>query len=678
MKVPKTRNEREAAKAAAAMARAGAWERLEKFTGKACPRFPDSAELAGLRYGTLRELKRDTEAAHGIVDFLLRHPEHDQAREWLASVVRFLTRFDRDLVGKLSRWKTLPGRVFLVRILVGMRNSGEALRWFEVLDREFPGQGQLTRADLVDLLYKAELYEAAESVLWEAIAEAPEEGPLVRRLVEVLLELVKAGFRERLKEATAMAATLLEDQPEEPEAWFAMALCYRAASRPELAYPLFERFFERFPDHPFRSAHVFDSSYVESLDPERLFALRKAWSARTKRLTACSPSIPLHGDRDPRRRLRIGYISPDFGKHPVGYFFRTVLTGHDPEAVEVFLYSQRDPVGMDDAVSREFRAFVGDDHWRWIAQVPPKELVEMIRKDRIDILVDLAGHSANNRIDAVLHRSAPVQVHWLGFAASTGAGNMDYRISDEITEPVGTSEHLSTEEIWRLPRGFHAISMPEGLPDPVPPPCLKKGYLTFGSFNNVNKLGVRTLELWSGLLRAVPESRLVLKHQTMEVFDSREAIRSAFALHGVDPERIAFKGVTRLRDDHFRLYGLMDVALDPLGYNGTTTTCEALYMGVPVLTLPGATHASRVSASLLHQVGLDGWIARDEAHFLRIARAASAQPEALARRRASLRSAFLESSLSDGIGLARALEEAYRSMWRRACGAAQPLQNVNP
>jgi len=310
--------------------------------------------------------------------------------------------------------------------------------------------------------------------------------------------------------------------------------------------------------------------------------------------------------------------------------------------------------------------------------VPPKNLVEMIRRDRIDLLVDLAGHSANNRLDAVLHRSAPVQVHWLGFAASTGAENMDYRISDEVTEPRGVSEHLSTEKIWRLPRGFHAITMAEGLPEPVPPPCLKKGYLTFGSFNNINKLGQRTLELWSRLLRAVPESRLILKHQTMEVFDSREAVRSAFALHGVDPGRLAFKGVTKLRDDHFKLYGLMDVALDPLGYNGTTTTCEALYMGVPALTLPGRTHASRVSASLLHQVGLDGWIARDEEHLFRIALAAAARPEALAQRRASLRQAFLESSLNDGIGLARALEEAYRGMWCRVCGADPSLQNVNP
>jgi predicted O-linked N-acetylglucosamine transferase (SPINDLY family) len=333
---------------------------------------------------------------------------------------------------------------------------------------------------------------------------------------------------------------------------------------------------------------------------------------------------------------------------------------------------------MDDAVSRAFRDLVGEDHWRWIQQVPPKELVELIRGDRIDVLVDLAGHSANNRLDAILHRSAPVQVHWLGFAASTGAANMDYRISDEITEPTGQSERWSSEEIWRLPRGFHAISMPEGLPDPVLPPCLENGYLTFGSFNNINKLGVRTLALWARLLRAVPDARLILKHQTMEVFDSREAVRSAFALHGVDPKRIAFKGVTRLRDEHFQFYGLMDVALDPLGYNGTTTTCEALYMGVPVLTLPGRTHASRVSASLLHQVGLDGWIARDEEHYFRIARAAAANPQALALRRANLRKDFLSSSLSDGIGLARALEEAYRSMWRRACGAAQPLQNVNP
>jgi predicted O-linked N-acetylglucosamine transferase (SPINDLY family) len=310
---------------------------------------------------------------------------------------------------------------------------------------------------------------------------------------------------------------------------------------------------------------------------------------------------------------------------------------------------------------------VGDDHWRWIEGLMPGKLVELIRSDGIDLLVDLAGHSADNRIDAIFFRSAPVQVHWLGFAASTGAEEMDYRISDEITEPEGLCEHLSSEEIWRLPGGFHAIRMPDGLPEPAEPPCLKNGYITFGSFNNANKIGVRTIALWSRLLLEIPQSRLVLKHRSMEVFASREAVRSTFAAHGVDPQRVIFKGTTEERNDHFRLYGLMDVALDPIGYNGTTTTCEALYMGVPVLTLPGSTHASRVSASLLHQVGLDGWIARDEDAFSRIAKAAAARPEALARRRASLRNDFLNSPLSDGIGLASALEDAYREMWRRFC-----------
>lgn len=669
MKAQKIKTEREAAKAAARLAKAANWVELEKFTGKACQRFPDSPALSGLRYGCLRQLERPSEAAHAALDFLLRHPDNPSCWRSLHSVERHLVKYDKDLVAKLSRLNSERGRAALVRILVQMRNGVEAARWYEVLNREYPQQGVLGDNDFVKRLIDAKLLETALPVAWEALERNPEDAFILKSLVEVLIELAKVGFGERLNEAQALALAFLNAHPEAPEAWFAMGLYYRAASRPEQAYVFFEKYCQRFPDDPFRSAHTFDTSYVESLDPEKLFAMRKEWAERIKQLSACSPSMPLHADRQVDRRLRVGYLSPDFGRHPVGHFAKTVIFNHDPERVEVFLYSLRDPVGMDDNVSQAFRQWAGEDHWRWAVHLPSRDLVERIRSDRIDVLVDLAGHSADNRLDAILHRSAPVQVHWLGFAASTGAMEMDYRISDTITEPEGMCEHLSTEDIWRLPRGFHAIEMPEGLPEPADPPCLKNGYITFGSFNNANKIGIRTLALWSRLLLAIPTARLILKHRSMEVFASREAVRSTFAAHGVDPDRVAFKGTTVEHDAHFKLYGLMDIALDSLGYNGTTTTCDALYMGVPVLTLAGNTHASRVSASLLHQVGLDGWIASDEETFIRIAKAAAARPHALARRRASLRNDFLNSPLSDGIGLASALEDAYRDMWRRFCDA---------
>jgi tetratricopeptide (TPR) repeat protein len=678
MKHRKMGSAKEAARTALHLAKKGNWEKLEKFSKKACRLFPDSFELTAMYQAALRGLERYQEAAKVMVNYLCLRPENKQAYAHLHGLEFHFEKYDKEFIQQLSSLETLEGRVFQVRVLVWMRNGIEALMSFDHLCREYPDQEDLDPSAFGDLLYLAELYEIAEKAFWMAIERDPTDASIVRRLVQTLVEQANAYSGERLREAFVLAETLLGDQENEPEAWLAMGLCYRAASRLELAYPFFEKFFRKFPDHMYRTVLTFDSGYVETLAPESLLEIRRDWSLRLKRLIPCDPKVALHTDFEPERRLKIGYLSPDFGRHPVGYFAKSMIFHHDPERVEVFMYSQRDPVSMDDSVSQEFRQHVGEDHWRWIGRTPAGELVQLIRSDRIDVLVDLAGHSKDNRIEAILNRSAPVQVHWLGFAWSTGAENMDYRISDEITEPEGMCDALSSEEIWRLPRGFHAINMPEGLPEVAEPPCLKNGFITFGSFNNINKLGSRTLALWSRLLLAVPESRLILKHRSMEVFDSREAIRSAFAAHGVDPGRVTFKGTTKHREEHFRYYGLMDIALDPLGYNGTTTTCEALYMGVPVLTLPGRTHASRVSASLLHQVGLDGWIARDEEHFFRIARAAAARPEALAQRRASLRSAFLESPLSDGIGLARALEEAYRSMWRRACGAAQPLQNVNP
>jgi protein O-GlcNAc transferase len=657
----------DAVRKAVKLAKAKQISQLRRFCEKACRRYPRSMELLKLHHLACRELEDDLAAIKVALNYLQTNSPAKEVYRMVESVLPLITQRDSEMLHLLSQLDTLPGRELEVYALVNCKNSLDACRVFKVLQARWAEQTNLTYAKFADLLFAAELYEAADPVYWTALERAPLDPLRLRHVIENTLKLTETDYPEKISEAQELSALFLQQRPQEPEAWFAAGLVWRAASRADRAYSYFERYFECYPDHPFRSAHVFDVAYVEGLPLAELYQLRCDWADVTARLTHVSAEA-LQNSLEPTRRIRVGYVSPDFGLHPVGYFARTVLLQHDPEQVEVFLYSQRDRASEDDVLSQEFRAWCGDSHWRWTKQDSAKRLLARIRDDRIDVLVDLAGHSKGNRLDAFCNRAAPVQVSWLGYPATTGVREMDYRFSDAIIEPLESSQAWSSEEIWHLPQGFHALNMPADLPDPSPPPCLENGYITFGSFNNINKLGPKTCALWARVLRSIPQARLLLKHISMEIFANRESIRSFFVMNGVDPARISFKGVTQRREDHFVNYELMDVALDPVGYNGTTTTCEALYMGVPVLTCLGDRHVSRVSASLLHRMGMDGWVAQSEDQFVRIAQAASAQPQALAQRRAKMRADYENSPLNDGAGLARDMEVGYQAMWRKHCG----------
>lgn len=651
------------------------WAGLREAAREQRVQLPASTELLTLELRALEHLGQKPEAVRCGVEFLQTYGNRGEVYDLLEGLVAACYDWDVGLIRAMEAIGTRRAEALKIRALVAMRNGVEAVQAFGAAVDSDGRVGPLTRRQLAKLLAKAQLWEQATVVYWQALAEDPEDRLGWRELVEALIELADFEFPEYLNDARGLAQALRRRFPDDAEAALSVGLYWRAASRADRAFPLLEEYFREHPQDLFRAAHAFDVLYVDSIPYEKQDAVIRGWSELIYR-KGCHYKAEVERPRDPERRLRVGYYSPDLGKHPVGYFALPVLREHDPEAVELYLYSQRDPVGEDDEISKQFRALCGAERWRWVKPLTTEQAVEQIRRDGIDVLVDLAGHSANNRLDIFGNRVAPVQVHWLGYAGSTQMPMMDYRISDAIVEPEGQAERWSSEEIVRLPNGFHAIEMPADLPEPVEPPILRNGYLTFGSFNNVNKLGARTLRLWAELLAALPESRLLLKHRTMEVFENRENIRSQFALHGVDPGRVRFRGVTRRREDHFQHYGEMDIALDPYGYNGTTTTCEALYMGVPVLTLPGERHAARVSASLLHRVGMDGWVARDRGHYRRIAQAAAARPEALAQRRRRLRQDFLDSPLSDGRGLARDLEAAYRKMWHQYCFSPRKVEET--
>ncbi|MBC8012350.1 MAG: glycosyltransferase, partial [Burkholderiales bacterium] len=359
------------------------------------------------------------------------------------------------------------------------------------------------------------------------------------------------------------------------------------------------------------------------------------------------------------RRLRIGYYSPDFRRHSIAHFFLPLLRHHDRATFEIFLYSDTRGTDATTATLRELA-----DHWRDLAPLPEPDAIRLLAADRLDLLIDLAGLFGATRPRLFAARPAPVQAHLLGYHGSTGLTSLDYRFTDAVCDPPG-AEANSSEKLVRLPHGFHCFDplvppLPEGTP-----PCLAAGHFTFGSCNALPKLNPDVVALWARVLHAVPASCLLLKAIQLHDPELRAEVVARFAAHGLDPARIeALPGTSSLQD-HLATYRRIDLALDPFPCNGTTTTCEALWMGVPVLTLPGARHSARVTSSLLAQVGLPEFIATSADDYVHRAATLAAAPDRLAHLRSTLRARLAASPLGDVRAYARRLEAAYQEIIAR-------------
>jgi predicted O-linked N-acetylglucosamine transferase (SPINDLY family) len=370
-------------------------------------------------------------------------------------------------------------------------------------------------------------------------------------------------------------------------------------------------------------------------------------------------------DPDPGRRLRIGYMSPDFHLHATAFFLEPVLAGHDPEAVAVHVYSSTE---LRDDMTTRLRGLV--PVWRDVLGRPDRDVAAQIAQDRIDILVDCAGHTNGNRLGVLAMKPAPLQVTWLGYPHGTGLPTVDYRLSDALADPPGMTESHYVEEIYRLPGGSFCYRAPDFAPPPEPGPLSRGDGPVFGCFNNPHKFGPEVIRLWAEIVNAVPGARLRLKARQFLDETARARLRARFAEAGLGEERLEIEGRRTLKEG-FTEYATIDVALDPFPYHGTTSTCESLWMGVPVVTLPGRSCVSRVGPSLLERVGLGDLVARDAAHYRDLAVALAGDPARLADLRATLRGRLVESPLGDGPAFARQLEAAYRAMWRRWCGAGE-------
>lgn len=395
------------------------------------------------------------------------------------------------------------------------------------------------------------------------------------------------------------------------------------------------------------SAFLFALHYDPALKPETIAAEHREWGKRhAAHLAPARNSFRRHSSR-----IRVGYVSPDFRRHSVSYFALPVIEAHDPAHFEIFCYS--DVKSPDEMTAR----FQKHSHWRNTTAWNDEQLAAQIRKDEIDILIDLAGHTSGNRLLVFARKPAPIQMTWLGYPNTTGLEAIDYRITDSWADPEGLTESLHTEHLLRLPAGFLCYQ-----PDPAAPlPEFKDKPFTFGCFNNFAKINPPLLSLWSRILQRVPGSMLMLKNKALGDPHTRELFTSRLLEAGIDPQRVRLEGFRSKHFHHLAAYHEVDIALDTFPYHGTTTTCEALWMGVPVLTLEGRTHVSRVGVSLLKRCRLDQeWIAATPDEYVDRAVKMAADRAYLRSLRFGLREHIQAAGLTDARTFTRHLECAYR------------------
>lgn len=422
----------------------------------------------------------------------------------------------------------------------------------------------------------------------------------------------------------------------------------------EHAAECFRRALELKPDyHPAHSNLLFTLNYLPGTDRAALFAEHRRFD--TQFCQGFSDLISLHQNTiEPERRLRIGFVSGDLREHSVAHFIAPVFTRHDAAAFEIFCYANQT---VSDGVTARLRETV--EHWREVAGLSDEELADAIRRDRIDILVDLSGHTARHRLLVFARKPAPIQVSMIGYMQTTGLSAMDYRITDEHLDPTGVSDPFNTEKLIRLPAGAAAFQTPIDSPRVNELPALSNGHVTFASFNNLAKVSPAAVAAWAEILRRQPNAQLLV------VGRAGNSLQSDFEKHGISADRLDFRDRLPMRE-FLELHHQVDFLLDTFPYNGGTTSLLALWMGVPMVTLAGEGTVSRTGAGILQGVGLSRLVASSVEEYVTLAVSETSDLAALATLRQSLRAKLLPSLEDPGIFTSQ-LEGAFRDIWRKWC-----------
>jgi len=457
--------------------------------------------------------------------------------------------------------------------------------------------------------------------------------------------------------AIEQSRAVLAAEPDSVGALFNLGRAEKEAGRLDRAVSIYREAHALRLDPRVLSELLFTLHFHPGYGPRQLLEEHLEWNRRYA-VPLRPRRLPPANERSPDRRLRVGYIAYDLGNNALGRLSFPLLSNHDSTQFEVFCYcSIRRPDYVGQALARL------PITWRITKTVHDDHIARQIRDDRIDVLVDLSMHSHGNRLQALAQRPAPVQISYLAYCSTTGVETIDYRITDVHLDPPGGDESVYSEKSLVLPKTYWCYPAPPGVPGVAPAPALSAGHVTFGCLNDFSKVNTQVLDLWARVLAATPGSRLILH---CKYGCHRNDVNRRFAAAGVDPSRVELVSHVPSKD-YFTTYNRIDIALDPFPWAGGITTCDALYMGVPVVTLPGATAVSRGGKTLLTNVGLTDLIATSPEDYVRIASGLAGDGARLSALRSSLRTKLENSPVMNAQGFARDVESLYRRAWRAWC-----------
>lgn len=515
------------------------------------------------------------------------------------------------------------------------------------------------KPDLYDALFGSGMAKqaagdsrGAKNIFCDCLHIRPDDGLAHFRLGNIMrewnmLDLAATCFRNTLRFIPGHTQALMN-----------LGEALQSAGEIEGSEKVFTDLIAREPgNHLANSNLLISMNYNPAHSSQKIYDAHRKWGAMIE--NGVVSTTRLENDKNPERTIRVGYVSSDFCKHPAASFLEPVLKNHDRTKFIVVCYSQG---GYHDGKTYEFKQVA--DIWREISLCEEDDAARLITRDKIDILVDCTGHMADNRLPLFARKCVPIQVAWIGYPNTTGLHAIDYRFTDNIVDPEN-GPLLYSEKLVRLANGFCAWTPPENAPVVDESPCLKNGYVTFGSLHTLSRLNKQVIALWSRVLAGVPGSRLIIFRNTLND-EIIKRLSAWFSENNIGPERVAFQ-----RDvptaGHLSVYRDIDIALDTFPWSGHTTACEALWMGVPVITLRGDRSAGRMVASVLTHVGMSDWIAETQEQYISLAQHFSNNLETLASIRKNLRSNVQTSALCNGIACTREVETKLREMWKRWC-----------
>ncbi len=606
-----------------------------KYLRRAVKLYPERHDYQVNMAAALRDLGESASASLILKKITRQAPQHQEALHNLAAILADLK--DYQLSAEYYR-RLLILRPRNIEALSGLidvlRHDNQLVEALDLCEQLLALSPDSTSAYILkaDILISSGHHEKALAVFKEAIKRKPDDGILYNNMANILLNM------GRLHEALSLYKQATIKAPEINETWVNLAWTYREHGQLLDSWRCFKHLLaaQKLSAADY-SDLLFSLNYDSEITPHKKFELALGWWNNCSLPLPPRPAAPPTADRP----LRLGFMSPDFYKHPVGQFILPLLKILHPDKIETFCYSSLNKPA-DEQTAKLHKAA---RHWRDIYAMPDEQAASLIRRDRLHLLIELTGHTSGNRLLVMARRPAPVQASWLGYVATSGLPMIDYRLTDTICDPPEADKFYS-EYLYRLPHTFFCYNPPAEAPPLTPPPIMKNKGPTFASFNNLPKITPAVVALWAQILTRLPEARLLMVSRQFVDLTIIKRYQKLFLSHHIANERLVFQAGLPFRE-YLALFNQVDIALDPFPHNGHTITCDTLWMGVPVITLTGDCYAGRMGCSIMKHIDLSNMAAANEAEYVEKAVRLGRDKDGLAALRAGMRQRLLSSKICD-------------------------------